>query len=196
MLNNVLRNGRLSILPVFTCAVALLPAQTSQPAAAPNTPSKLAEPSRADILRGAYGPYRANNDLLFYHLDLRVDPDKKFITGTNIIRFKMLQDGTRIQLELYPTLQIDRITMGKTTLKYERDGVTFFVDFPATLRAGHTYSIDIHYSGNPVETGRFGCLPLRKTLLVTTGSTPHAKKPARASGGQIRTSGATNRKKA
>jgi len=38
-----------------------------------------AAPTRADILRGEYGPYRANNDLLFYHLDVRVDPDKKFI---------------------------------------------------------------------------------------------------------------------
>src|SRR5579863_6372015 len=27
--------------------------------------------TRADLLRGTYGPYRANNDLLFYHLDIR-----------------------------------------------------------------------------------------------------------------------------
>ena len=56
-------------------------------------------PTRADILRGEYGPYRANNDLLFYHLDIRVDPEKKFIGGKNTIRFKMLEDGTRIQLD-------------------------------------------------------------------------------------------------
>ena len=40
----------------------------------------------------SYGPYRANNDLLFYHLDVRVDPEKKFISGKNTIRFKMLKD--------------------------------------------------------------------------------------------------------
>ena len=40
-------------------------------------------PSRASILRGEYGPYRANNDLLYYHLDIRVDPDKKLVTGKN-----------------------------------------------------------------------------------------------------------------
>jgi aminopeptidase N len=120
------------------------------------------EPTPADLLRGGYGPYRANNDLLFYHLDLRVDPDKKFISGTNTIRFKMLQDGMRIQLELYPTLQIDKIAMGSEILKYERDGGTFYVDFPKTLRVGHTYSIDVHYSGNPPETGRFGCFTFKK----------------------------------
>ena len=31
-------------------------------------------PTKADLLRGAYGRYRANNDLLSYHLDVRVDP--------------------------------------------------------------------------------------------------------------------------
>ena len=58
---------------------------TAPPAAAPPAPT------HADILRGAYGPYRANNDLLYYHLDIRVDPDKQTITGKNTIRFKMLR---------------------------------------------------------------------------------------------------------
>jgi aminopeptidase N len=137
-------------------------AQTSQPAAPPTPPPAVAEPTHADLLRGSYGPYRANNDLLFYHLDLRVDPEKKFISGTNTIRFKMLADGTRIQLELFPTLQIDKVVMGKTSLKYVRDGGTFFVDFPKALHMGRTYSIDVHYSGSPVETGRFGCFTFKQ----------------------------------
>src|SRR5437660_11441747 len=66
-------------------------------------------PTHANILRGEYGRYRANNDLLFYHLDIRVDPLKKFITGKNTIRFKMLKDDTRIQLDLYENLKIDEI---------------------------------------------------------------------------------------
>jgi hypothetical protein len=60
--------------------------------------------TEADSLRGAYGPYRANNDLLYYHLDVRVDPEKQFLSGKNSIRFKMLQDGTRIQLDLIPVI--------------------------------------------------------------------------------------------
>jgi len=162
MLSYALPDRRLRFFALLLLTATLLPAQTAQSAAAPATLPKSAEPTPADLLRGGYGPYRANNDLLFYHLDLRVDPDKKFITGTNTIRFKMLQDGTRIQLELYPTLQIEKVAMGKTTLKYERDGGTFFVDFPKTLRSGHTYSVDVHYSGSPTETGRFGCFTFKK----------------------------------
>src|ERR1035441_10324896 len=71
--------------------VAVLSAQ-------PAPPPAVSVPTRADILRGAYGPYRANNNLLFYHLDVRVDPEKKFLRGKVTIRFKMLQDGTRIQI--------------------------------------------------------------------------------------------------
>ena len=101
-------------------------------------------PTHADILRGAYGPYRANNDLLFYHLDIRVDPEKKFLSGKNTIRFKMLQDGARIQLDLHDALQVDKILLDRTELKYERDSGAVFVDFPKTLRAGHTYAIDFY----------------------------------------------------
>ncbi|SPF39349.1 Peptidase M1 membrane alanine aminopeptidase [Candidatus Sulfopaludibacter sp. SbA4] len=119
-------------------------------------------PSRADILRGEYGPYRANNDLLFYHLDVRVDPEKKFISGKNTIRFRMLKDGTRIQLDLHAALQIEKILLGGTALHYERGLGAVFVDFPETLAAGREYTIDFYYSGTPPETGRFGGFTFRK----------------------------------
>src|SRR5580704_13852121 len=66
------------------------PARNAQQEAAP--PPKT--PTRAEVLRGAYGPYRANNDLLYYHLDVRVDPVAKIIAGMNTVRFRMLTDGT------------------------------------------------------------------------------------------------------
>ncbi len=93
-------------------------------------------PSRANILRGEYGRYRANNDLLFYHLDVRVDPEKKFLSGKNTIRFKMLQDDTRIQLDLYANLTVEKITFGRKELKYERELNAVFIDFPETLKKG------------------------------------------------------------
>ena len=37
------------------------------------------------MLRGEYGRYRANNDLLHYDLDVRVDPEKKWISGKNTV---------------------------------------------------------------------------------------------------------------
>ncbi len=120
------------------------------------------QPSRADNLRGQYGPYRANNDLLSYNLSVRVDPDRKFISGSNTVRFRMLQDGSRIQLDLHPALQVDKILLGDVALTYERDGAAVFIDFPEPLRAGRVYSIDFHYSGNPVQAARFGGIAFRR----------------------------------
>ncbi|HTV16625.1 MAG TPA: M1 family metallopeptidase [Acidobacteriaceae bacterium] len=119
-------------------------------------------PTRTAILRGAYGPYRSNNDLLYYHLDIRVDPAQKYLSGKNTIRFRMLRDGNRIQLDLQDPLNVDKILYGSTQLKYERDSSAVFVDFPQTLHAGRTYSIDFYYSGHPQETGRFGGITFKK----------------------------------
>jgi aminopeptidase N len=115
-----------------------------------------AAPTRADILRGEYGRYRANNDLLFYHLDVRVDPDKKIISGKNTVRFRMLSDDTRIQLDLYANLNVDRILLNGAPLKFERELNAVFVDFPESLKTGREYAIDFYYSGTPTQTGRFG----------------------------------------
>jgi aminopeptidase N len=158
----VFRKRVLGVLLGVMCAAAPLPARTPQQTSAPPPPPAAATPTRADILRGEYGPYRANNDLLFYHLDVRVDPEKKFIGGKNTIRFKMLKDDTRIQLDLHEALHVDKILLGSTPLHYQRDSGAVFVDFPETLRAGRVYTIDFYYSGNPVETGRFGGITFRK----------------------------------
>ena len=144
--------------------LAQQPAQPPQAPAAPAPPPPTTgrPPTRADILRGEYGRYRANNDLLFYHLDVRVDPAKKWIGGKNTIRFRMLKDDTRIQLDLYANLNVDKILLGTTPLKYERELNTVWVDFPQPLKAGREYTIEFYYSGNPQQGGRFGGMTFGK----------------------------------
>jgi aminopeptidase N len=118
--------------------------------------------SGADKLLGGYGPYRANNDLLYYHLHVRVDPAKQTLSGSNAIRFRMLENGQHIQLDLVPTFTIDGISLlnskgAPTALTYRRiAGRTLYVDFPKMLRKGQVYTIDFRYSGHPEEIGRFG----------------------------------------
>jgi aminopeptidase N len=118
-----------------------------------------------EVLRGEYGRYRANNDLVYYDLDVRVDPEKKWISGKNTVRFKMLKDDTRIQLDLFANFTIDRIVQDKAELKYARERHSVFIDFPQPLRSGRTYSIDFHYSGQPQEIGRFDALAFKKDAM-------------------------------
>jgi hypothetical protein len=92
----LLQSALLLVIPVF------LPLAHAQ---APTGASRALR--EADRLRGAYGPYRANNDLLYYHLDVRVEPAKRILNGKNVIRFAMLKPDTRIQLDLVPTFNIE-----------------------------------------------------------------------------------------
>ena len=136
------------------CYISTAFAQTPQRDPAP-LPSP-STPTHANILRGEYGRYRANNDLLSYDLSVRIDPDKKILTGKNTIKFKMLKEDNRIQLDLYENLKIDKIALKSETLKYTRDLGAVFVNFAKPLKAGKVYSIDFYYSGTPKTIGRFG----------------------------------------
>src|ERR1700751_998847 len=81
------------VFAVFALAVfaAVVSARTSSQSSQTSQTSQTAsptrhirgqdEPTKAELLRGTYGPYRANNDLLFYHLDIRIDPTKKLVSG-------------------------------------------------------------------------------------------------------------------
>ncbi len=111
---------------------------------------------KADTLRGSYGPYRENNDLLSYDLNIKVNVEEKFLSGWNTIRFRMVEDGNRIQLDLFENMTVDGILLDEAELDFSREHNAVFVDFPMMLTAGEEYSIDFHYSGHPVETGRFG----------------------------------------
>jgi len=131
-----------------------------QPAAPPSevdVAGELVDPERRGRqLRGEYGRYRANNDLLYYHLDIRVTPETRSIRGKNTIRFRMLRDDNRIQLDLNRDLSIDKILLGPKPLQYTRELNAVFVDFPTGLKSGREYSIDFYYSGAPKRIGRFG----------------------------------------
>jgi aminopeptidase N len=116
-------------------------------------------------LWGDYSEYRANNDLLSYDLSIKVDPENKYISGNNKIRFKMLKADNKIQLDLYQNLNIDKILYLGQPLKYERELNTVYVSFPHTLKKGDIEEVDFHYSGQPKATGRFGCFTFKKDSL-------------------------------
>ena len=155
-------------LPAYTAVAALvlttgISLSSSAPVDAMGQQVPAAQgPGRGDILRGEYGRYRANNDLLTYDLRLRVDPERTHLQGRNIVTFRMLSDDRRIQLDLYANLAVDGILFKNAPLKYERELNAVFIDFPEMLRKGQTYSIEFRYSGVPQTTGRFGGIAFRK----------------------------------
>ncbi|NHZ86743.1 MAG: hypothetical protein GWP19_12855, partial [Planctomycetia bacterium] len=121
--------------------------------------------TKADTLIGSYGKYRANNDLLFYDLDVKIDVANKFIEGKNTIRFKMLKSDNKIQIDLHDSLVVDKILFEDNPLTFNRKFRSIFIDFPQVLMENKIYEIEFYYSGYPLETGRFGGIVFNEDSL-------------------------------
>jgi len=121
--------------------------------------------TKQNMLWGEYAKYRSNNDLLSYDLSIKVEPEKKYISGNNKIRFKMLKNDSIIQIDLYKNLKIDKILHNKNPLKYTRDSNAVYIHFDGDLKVNSIQEIDFHYSGYPATTGRFGCFTFQKDNL-------------------------------
>eukprot|EP00481_Brizalina_sp_1-RS-2013_P003014 TRINITY_DN8111_c0_g1_i1.p1 TRINITY_DN8111_c0_g1~~TRINITY_DN8111_c0_g1_i1.p1 ORF type:complete len:108 (+),score=15.88 TRINITY_DN8111_c0_g1_i1:119-442(+) len=63
--------------------------------------------SRQDILRGSITPERAWWDLGHYHLDIKVDPKQRTISGKNTMKYRVLAEKNRLQIELQAPMKLD-----------------------------------------------------------------------------------------
>src|SRR6476660_3685900 len=85
--------------------------------------------TRQEMLRGTITPEREWWDVLHYDLSVRFLPEERMIRGSNVITFKTLKPGSRMQIDLQMPLTITKITHGGVDLKYEREGNVFWVTF-------------------------------------------------------------------
>lgn len=107
--------------------------------------------TRADTLRGALRFERTCFDVSFYDLNIRIIPAGKKIIGNNTVYFTVVEPTRRIQLDLFDNLKISRISMGNTTLNWQRQFNAIFIDFPRELKKGESHSIRIDYQGKPLN---------------------------------------------
>ncbi|PQJ20720.1 peptidase M1 [Tenacibaculum sp. SG-28] len=107
--------------------------------------------TKQDTLRGSVTPERIWWDLTYYHLDISVVPDKKFIEGKNTIYYRVLQNAKRMQIDLQPPLQITKITQNNKKIKFTSDGNAHYVILEAPQKPGSINSITVYYQGQPKE---------------------------------------------
>lgn len=112
--------------------------------------SQAQEFTRADTLRGTLSPLRSCFDVTYYYLHVEVDIDNKNIAGYNDIYFDVVEDFSRLQIDLFEHMNIRGIDYEGTELKYEREFNAVFVDFPRTLKKGEKARIRVNYDGAPI----------------------------------------------
>src|SRR5690606_16616378 len=103
--------------------------------------------SRRDSLKGGLSKERTDYDVLRYALDIRIDPDRKFLSGVNHITYKLLNNANTIQIDLFENMTVDSIVQDGKILKYEREFDAVFVDLGGRETGKHQLSF--YYSGNP-----------------------------------------------
>ncbi len=106
--------------------------------------------TRADTLRGMLTPLRTCYDVLYYHLDVRIDPEQQSLSGSTTIRFTVVSDFTTLQVDLFPNMEVQQILLdGKTKLAFSRECGAIFVRFPETMKKGAIHAISVEYGGKP-----------------------------------------------
>ena len=106
--------------------------------------------TRQETLRGSVTPEREWWNLLHYDLSVQFLPETRSLKGSNLITFKALKAGKRMQIDLQMPLIITKVTHGTAELKFEREGNVFWVSFDTELPAGVEDKIHVFYEGRPV----------------------------------------------
>ena len=105
--------------------------------------------TRQDTLRGSITNERSWWDLTYYHLDIKVQPEKKYISGSNTVGYKVLESKKLMQIDLQEPMKITSITSKGKKLKFFREGNAYFIKMNKKQKVGEVNYIKINYEGNP-----------------------------------------------
>jgi aminopeptidase N len=107
--------------------------------------------TRDDTLRGSITPQRDWWDLTFYHLKVKVNPTEKSISGSNEIRYEVLNPGKFMQIDLQPPLRLERAEQDGQELSISKQGRNaYFIELKKEQPKGSVQSIIVWYSGIPL----------------------------------------------
>lgn len=107
--------------------------------------------TKQDTLRGSITPERSWWDLTYYHLDIKISPDKKFISGKNTIQYKVLNNEAVMQIDLQPPLKLTKAIQNKKELDIKHLGNAHFISLIDIQNIGDINSLDVYYEGHPKE---------------------------------------------
>ncbi|WP_395066522.1 M1 family metallopeptidase [Flavobacterium sp.] len=110
--------------------------------------------TRKDSLQGGLRPERTCIDVMRYDLNIKINIDEKSIVGYNDISFKVIENTSKIQIDLFRNMQVDSIVYNTKKLEFKRDFNAVFINFPNNLSVGNDEKIRFYYSGKPIVARR------------------------------------------
>ncbi len=107
--------------------------------------------TRQDTLRGSITKERVWWNLLHYDLQVKVDAKNMYISGSNKVRYEVLQNQQVLQIDLQDPMQIISITQNKQNLNYKKEGNAYFIDLLKKQKIGDINALTIVFQGKPKE---------------------------------------------
>lgn len=104
-----------------------------------------------DTLRGSITPERAWWDVTYYHLDVKIAPEIKSISGKNTIQYTVLEPYKVMQIDLQAPLKITKVVQNGKELNVKHDGNAHFINLIDQQQKGSIQSLDVYYEGKPRE---------------------------------------------
>lgn len=90
-------------------------------------------------------------DVVHYDIQVKLSPNEKFISGSNRIEFKMLENASKIQLDYTKNMNLDSARFMGKPIAFKRKGNILLFDFPAGLLKNSSYTLLLYFSGKPLE---------------------------------------------
>ncbi len=109
---------------------------------------------RKDSLQGGLRLERTAYNVLRYDLNIKVNPDERFIIGYNDMTFELTENSEKIQIDLFENMSVDSIVLDKSKLDYKREFGAVFISLPKNIEQKKNYTIRFWYSGKPLSAKR------------------------------------------
>ncbi|WP_405212021.1 M1 family metallopeptidase [Dokdonia sp. Asnod2-E02] len=106
--------------------------------------------TRQDSLRGSITPQRAWWDLVHYDLSVEVMPESKTIIGTNVMTYKVLNEGTNeLQIDLQAPMELTAVMQDGHSLDVRSEGNAHFIQLEDPQSEGELRKISLSFEGKP-----------------------------------------------
>lgn len=109
-----------------------------------------AEFTQQDSLRGSITAERLWWDLTYYHLSVQAFPGDSSIEGNVIIQYRVLEQGTHMQIDLQPPMEIVSVSQGSDPITFSRNGNVYYLQSSEELKTGDMGEIQVTFRGRPV----------------------------------------------
>ena len=107
-----------------------------------------------DSLKGSITPQRAWWDLSHYELDVTINPDEEFISGTNTVTYKVLKPYQTLQIDLQEPMKLLSAVQNGKKLDIKKDGAAYFIVLKAKQKKDAVNTVELQFEGKPVVGAR------------------------------------------